>query len=164
MDQVKKFISSEELFSMIEDMLGHHRQAVFTVTGMSMWPFICHGRDRVVVEQYTGTVKVGDIVLLQTGYGNYLLHRVTNVSGEEIETTGDGNCFRDGWFLKSRIRARVCKIIRKGKEIDCHAGRWRLIACIWMGMFPIRKYLLWGLRAISKVIHKKKSKKLKQPD
>ena len=37
-------IASKELFSMIEELLAEGRQAAFTVTGMSMWPFLCHGR------------------------------------------------------------------------------------------------------------------------
>lgn len=39
MDKEKRWISSEELFSAIEELLAENRQAVFTVTGMSMWPF-----------------------------------------------------------------------------------------------------------------------------
>ena len=43
-----------------------------------MWPFICHGRDRVVLSSCTpDQLKVGDIVLFQTPLGNYMLHRIT---------------------------------------------------------------------------------------
>ena len=50
MEKEKKLISSQELFSAIGELLAQGRQAVFTVTGMSMWPFLCHGRDQVVVQ------------------------------------------------------------------------------------------------------------------
>ena len=110
MEKEKKLISSQELFSAIGELLAQGRQAVFTVTGMSMWPFLCHGRDQVVVEACKPEeIRVGDVVLLQTYLGNYLLHRVTKIKGDCFETTGDGNCFRDGYFPFSVVRARVVR-------------------------------------------------------
>ena len=138
----KKLISSKILFTAISEQLAEQRQAVFTVTGMSMWPFICHGRDQVVVGVCnSGSLKRGDIVLLQTPPGNYLLHRITKLKSDRFETTGDGNCFRDGYFPFSCIRAKVVKIIRKGKVIDCTSLGWKLIFRLWMFLYPIRKYI-----------------------
>lgn len=45
----KRWISSELLFTSIIKEFAEGRQAAFTVTGMSMWPFLCHGRDQVIV-------------------------------------------------------------------------------------------------------------------
>lgn len=82
-----------------------------------MWPFLCHGRDSVVVESVAPEqVKKGDIVLLRVNENRYLLHRVTKASPDAIETTGDGNCFRDGAFPRSCIAARVAAVIRNGKK------------------------------------------------
>lgn len=82
MEKEKRFISSEILFSAITEQLVEHRQAAFTVTGMSMWPFLCHGRDRVIVEAcQPDMLRRGDIILLQTHLGNYLLHRITRKKG-----------------------------------------------------------------------------------
>lgn len=137
---------------MIEELLAEGRQAAFTVTGMSMWPFLCHGRDQVVVEACRpDQVRKGDIVLLQTCFGNYLLHRITKVSGDRFETTGDGNCFRDGSFPFSCLRARAVRLIRKERRIECGSTRWKVIFSIWMALFPIRGALLHGLRVISRL-------------
>ena len=46
MDNNTMRISSEILFAAVEEQLAAGRSASFTVTGMSMWPFLCHGRDR----------------------------------------------------------------------------------------------------------------------
>ena len=149
-------IPSKELFSMIEELLAEGRQAAFTVTGMSMWPFLCHGRDQVVVEACRpDEIRKGDIVLLQTYLGNYLLHRVTGITEDRFETTGDGNCFRDGYFTFSCLRARVTRLVRKGKTIECSSIGWKVIFSIWMTLFPMRSVLLRALRKIShlKKIH-----------
>lgn len=92
----KQLLSSELLFSAVEALLAEGRQAAFTVTGMSMWPFLCHGRDQVIVEAFqSNTLRRGDIILLQTQLQNYLLHRITKINTNRFVTTGNGNCFRD---------------------------------------------------------------------
>lgn len=45
MQTEKRWITAQLLFSAISKELASHRRASFTVTGMSMWPFLCHGRD-----------------------------------------------------------------------------------------------------------------------
>ena len=46
----KHLISEHILFEEIRGQLAAGRMVSFTVTGMSMWPFLCHGRDRVVIK------------------------------------------------------------------------------------------------------------------
>ena len=160
MEQEKRWIHSADLFLAIEELLAEGRQAVFTVTGMSMWPFLCHGRDQVVVEACDlEKVKKGDVVLFRTIFGTYLLHRITRMEEDGFVTTGDGNCFRDGKFPYCCIRAKVTCIVRKGKRIDCTSGKWKLISWIWMKLFPIRRCLLWEFRTISSIKNKFKNKK-----
>ncbi len=138
-----KRLAPELLFAAVEEQLALGRKASFTVTGMSMWPFICHGRDQVVVAACDpDSLRVGDIVLFQTPLTNYMLHRVTALRPEAFETTGDGNCFRDGWFPRSCVRAKVETITRDGRTIDCSRLSWRFVFTIWRILFPLRKPLL----------------------
>lgn len=141
-------VSAQELFPVIEELLAEGRQAAFTVTGTSMWPLLCHGRDQVVIEKCApGCLRRGDIVLLRTPLGNYLLHRVTRITDREFETTGDGNCFRDGEFPFSCIRARAVRLVRKGLTIECHNGKYRVLSWIWMRLYLVRRWIfsLWFL-------------------
>lgn len=152
MEQEKRWISPDNLFPAIEELLAEGRQAVFTVTGMSMWPFLCHGRDQVIVERCCfSSLKTGDIVLFQTPLGNYMLHRITDLGDSDFETTGDGNCFRDGRFPSACIKAKACTLIRKGAEIPCDALFWRIVFGIWSVCFPIRSSLLRILKKVSQL-------------
>ena len=64
-------IHSSELFLTLLPMLEESRKAVFTVSGMSMWPFICHGRDQVIVTACDPQMlKIGDIILFQPQFAN----------------------------------------------------------------------------------------------
>ena len=144
-------LAPEALFSAVEEQLAVGRGASFTVTGMSMWPFICHGRDQVVVTACDpASLRIGDIVLFQTPLGNYMLHRITGLRADAFETTGDGNCFRDGWFSRECVRARVVSICRAGKTIDCDARCWRFAFRVWAFLFPIRGGLLRLLRRVGR--------------
>lgn len=135
-------VSAQVLFPIIKELLAEGQQAAFTVTGMSMWPFLCHGRDQVVLDVCTPeTLKVGDILLFQTKVGNYMLHRVTALRANQFQTTGDGNSFRDGWFSNTCILGRVVRFIRKGKTVDCYSRKYRIICRLWMFLFPIRKWI-----------------------
>ena len=143
MQTEKQWISSEILFTAILEQLKENRKAVFIVTGMSMWPFLCHGRDQVVIEKCDlKKLTTGDIVLFQTNQGHYLLHRITKIENGKFQSTGDGNCFRDGWFELSCIRAKVAYLIRKDKRIDCDLLRWKIVFKLWNILFPVRGFLL----------------------
>lgn len=37
--------------------------------------------------------------------------------------------------------ARVCKIIRDGKEVVCDELKWKALFRLWMFLFPIRKWI-----------------------
>lgn len=142
METEKQWVTSKVLFSAIEELLAEGRQAAFTVTGMSMWPFLCHGRDQVIVEAcQPETLRRGDIILLQTYLGNYLLHRITKVTPEGFVTTGDGNFFRDGEFPALCVRARAVSLVRKGKTVRCSGWKWKVMSQIWMALFPVRKLM-----------------------
>lgn len=119
MIEEKRWISSNDLFLAIGELLAENKQAVFTITGNSMWPFLAHGRDQVIIEKCNiAEIKKGDIVLFRTIYGNYILHRITKIMNHRFESTGDGLCQRDGSFELDCIEAKVVKLIRKGKIID----------------------------------------------
>lgn len=152
MAEKKQFISGKILFTAISEQLACSRQAVFTVTGMSMWPFICHVRDKVIV----GAVKpenlqAGDIILFQAAEEKFLLHRITHLYTDYFETTGDGNLFRDGKFPYPCVIARVNQVIRNGKTMDCNCFGWKLLSRVWMALFPVRRQMLAFVRLAGKL-------------
>ena len=151
-DTDKQLIASELLFTAIAEELANGHDASFTVTGMSMWPFILHGRDTVILTSCdTSQLQKGDVILFQTPLKNYMLRRITGLKDNQFETTGDGNCFRDGWFDKGCIIGKVTEIDRDGKRIDTDCFKWKMIFRIWMALFPVRSCLLELLRFAGKI-------------
>ena len=148
----KTGVHAHELFETLLPMLEEGHRAIIPVSGMSMWPFICHGRDQAILEACRGDdLHIGDIILFRTPLGNYMLHRVTALRPDAFETTGDGNCFRDGWFPRDCAKAKAISIRRNGHTIDCTAPGWRFIFACWRVLFPVRKPLLRLLQQIGRV-------------
>jgi len=152
MTEQHEYMETSQLFSLVEEQLGLGRKASFTVTGMSMWPFLCHGRDSVILRApVSEEIKVGDIVLLKIPvYEKYLLHRVTKLRDGRVQTTGDNNCFRDGLFPISCIIGVVDSLERKGKAIPVTSRPYRVASSLWRVLYPIRPVLLKLLRLVSK--------------
>ena len=141
----KHLIAEHILFEEIKNQLAAGRMISFTVTGMSMWPFLCHGRDQVVIKLLgEENLKKGDIILFQTSNGKYILHRITRIKDDKIQTTGDGNYYHDGWITKECVIAKVDHIMRKGQKILMTDHKWRVLSDLWMRLFFIRKFLISG--------------------
>ncbi len=143
MERKVKRVPAEILFQVIGESLKENQNAIFTVTGNSMWPFIGHGRDQVEVAPVKcSELKKGDIVLFKTQRGAYILHRIMKLTDKGMITAGDGNTYIDGEFPRTSALAKVTKIIRKGKTLNCHSLTWKFIFAMWRITFPIRPFLL----------------------
>ena len=143
----KQYISAEDLFAEVQDVFQMDYEAEFTVTGNSMWPFMRHGRDQVVLQKCdVAQLRKMDIVLFKIEE-KYILHRITARKGDLIQTTGDKNCFRDPWVPASSVIGRVTKIKRKGKVLCLEKRRWKFLGAAWNLLFPIRTWVLklWNL-------------------
>ena len=139
-----------ELFENVRQFLHDGCFASFTVTGNSMWPFLRHGKDHVVLEPCPEeALKKGDIVLFMPEQGRYLLHRIDWVRDRQFRTAGDGNCFRDGIFNQNCVVGRVVTVVRKGKEISCANWIYLLLSGIWMALYWARPVLLKVLRMLA---------------
>lgn len=143
MNRTIRNVSTHDLFPIIEELLAQNRQAIFTVKGRSMLPFIGDNRDQVVLEKRDFTkLKKGDIILFQYDWGKYVLHRIYNASDLGYQTIGDGLISFDEWIRPNQVKGVVVKIIRKGKEIDCNSKIWKFIFYLWQILLPIRGILL----------------------
>lgn len=155
MEKITRKVSTHDLFPIIEELLAMDRQAIFTVKGRSMIPFIGDNRDQVVLDKKdSSNLKVGDIILFKNKYNNYILHRIYSISQEGYLTIGDGNLHFDGYVKSNQIIGVVIKIVRKNKEIDCNSKYWKLIFHLWMKLLPIRRTLLKICTNLSKIKRK----------
>lgn len=135
-------LSPEVLFESINQLLQEGYDAEFTVTGNSMWPLLCHNRDRVTLRAVgEKPIRKGDIILFKAEQG-YLLHRVMKLKDGFVQTAGDYNCYYDECVSSQSIIGRVVGVTRKERYISCSNLLYRFGSFLWRVLFPLRPILL----------------------
>ena len=107
--------------------------------GDSMRPLIRRGLDPVTIVPLKKPPKVGDVVLITTGGGRYVVHRVWKLCGNEIRTLGDNCVIPDPWIHRDCVLGQVICYSRRGRRHRLDTAAARLWGKFWMAMFPIRK-------------------------
>lgn len=140
-------------------LLGQAVPVRVQVNGDSMRPLLRRRRDYVTIVPMDRPPCVGDIVLFpgkRLG-GDYVLHRVLRIKGQRMQTLGDGCLHPDAWMDIGQAWGRATRIERGRLTIDTCCIFWRVVAFMWMGLYPIRKWLClpgracrWIKRIVSK--------------
>jgi hypothetical protein len=109
-----------------------------------MRPFLENGRDKALLRK-AEEVKVGDPVLAEIHPGHYVLHRIVDITGDQVTLRGDGNLGTEQCQL-SDVKAIAIGFYRKRREKldsikDC---KWRIYSWWWVRLLPLRRYLLFA--------------------
>ena len=116
-------------------LAGGHRVR-FIAAGASMRPFIQDGDILEVAPLSRNRIHLGDVLLVVTGGGRVLAHRVVKIrqqAGNSIFLIkGDSSASTDGWFEIKNILGRVEILEHAGLVLNLTsvAQRWR--AWIWI--------------------------------
>ena len=101
---------------MLARLLKEGKPIRFVAQGRSMWPWIRAG-DLVRIVPVEGPLRRGDIVLIERGPGDLLLHRLMEHQEGQLRLRGDHRAQDDGWFDRSQAIGRLVAIERKGRAI-----------------------------------------------
>lgn len=124
----------------LKELIENGKQVRINVSGSSMSPLICHQRDSVLLEPIRRELKRGDIVFYQRTNGQYVLHRICKIDGEEnIYCIGDAQKDVEGPLKKEQFFAIVTSINRKGKWISPGDFWWEFFEHVWLRMIPARR-------------------------
>lgn len=142
----KLVMSNHTLVTEISRLVNEGTHVTFVPKGSSMLPFIRGERDSVVLIKDDNIMPL-DIVLAKVG-DSYVIHRILSIDGERVTLMGDGNLFGKEYCLRNDILAKVVKIIKGDKQIDCTGISHRRKALLWKRLLPVRRYLLAIYRRI----------------
>ncbi|MBR5104597.1 MAG: S24/S26 family peptidase [Bacteroidales bacterium] len=136
---VDKKIMMEE----IRTLISEGRTVELTAKGYSMNPFIMHLRDTIALGPWKDEdIRKGTVVLAQTTYGDYVVHRIISRDGETVTLLGDGNI---GITEKAHIKdiiGRMYSVKRKERTYKVKGLAWRLYSWLWMQITPVKRYPL----------------------
>lgn len=155
----RRTVPMKELAEVVKLQLNSGGRSTLAVTGNSMRPMLASGRDSVILI-LPGNEKKGDVVLYQRENGQYVLHRIIDVTEDGYIISGDNQAMREP-VKKQQLVAVMEGFIRKGKTYSKDAKIYRLYQTMWVELFFLRwLYITAGrLRAglrrrIRKIIHK----------
>ena len=141
----------EELIPILQLQLEQGGKAPLQVTGNSMYPMLCHRRDRVMLEPVSGEVRKGELIFYHRENGAYILHRMIKPVDENTMICCGDNQHEPETVKRSQVIARVAEFTRKGKAYPVSHKGYRLYVWLWTGTFPMRKTLLKLRRWLGRV-------------
>lgn len=134
-------LSSEELTSLLPDLLKDNGCIPLRVTGYSMRPLLRHEQDTVWLRACPKKIRPGQILLYQRFDGKLVLHRVHRIlSGNRYRMNGDAQAWCE-IIHHDQLIAEAHEIQRGSHRIPCRSLTMRLWAILWRTTRPFRPIL-----------------------
>ena len=132
-------LGTREYIDILRTVIDEGKEVNMRVLGSSMAPFVVHERDTIYFKRPERKLKKGDIAFFQRNNGQYVVHRIYKIKGDEYYFVGDNQTLIEGPIEKGQIFATVTRVIRKGKEIRPGDPWWLFFEKIWINMIPLRR-------------------------
>lgn len=132
-------LGTREYIDILRTVIDEGKEVNMRVLGSSMAPFVVHERDTIYFKRPERKLKKGDIAFFQRNNGQYVVHRIYKIIGDEYYFVGDNQTLIEGPIEKGQIFATVTRVIRKGKEIRPGDPWWLFFQKIWINMIPLRR-------------------------
>lgn len=145
---------TEQYIDSLLSVLQEGQEVPLLIVGHSMEPFLIHERDMVLLSPTHSGIKKGDIVLFRRKDGQYILHRIYKIKGDDVYSVGDNQnlCDIEGPMKKEQICAVACRAKRHGVEICEKNLIWRFFQREWLWTIrwrPLMKKILTVLSSCS---------------
>lgn len=140
--------SNKELIPEIIKLLDSGHTVTLKLRGNSMRPFLEDGRDKALLK-HPENISEGVPVLAEISKGQFVLHRIAKIEGNNVTLLGDGNLTPEHCTVND-IKGQVIGFYRKGRDkMDRTDGRkWLIYSRLWTALRPFRRYLLFIYRHI----------------
>ena len=138
----------------IETVINKYGFYSGNIFGDSMFPLLKYKTDVVYLEKPSENYvpKKYDIILYRRNSGQLVLHRIVNVSGEQLVICGDGETTKEYGVTKEQIIAVLTKYYRGEKPCTIDGFFYRLYSKYWCATFFTRKFKLKILKFINRLL------------
>lgn len=145
-----KTISNEFFMPAIKELIDSGKNVKLTITGTSMLPLLRHEIDMVELGAFSGTLRIGDIVLIKQENGAYVLHRTITIDeyANTFHMVGDAQVTVEGPLRYDQIVAIVLAYHKKGKRREVTNFMYKIYIFFWMKTKRFRPRILRTLRKL----------------
>lgn len=147
---MKSKLDTRAYVSILKDLVEQGEEVNMYVLGSSMAPFVVHKRDVIYFKQPKRKLKKGDIAFFKRRNGQYVVHRIYKIKGDDYYFVGDNQTMIEGPIKRSQIFAIVTKVKRKDKIIKPGDFWWKFFSKVWIRIIPIRCLFVKGYKFIKK--------------
>ncbi|MBQ3284308.1 MAG: S24/S26 family peptidase [Ruminococcus sp.] len=126
--------------STFEQVIAEEGVLVYSNVGDSMYPLI-KPRDLLVIKKPELPMKRLDIPLYKRDNGQYVLHRIVGVRGDEYLICGDNRVDVERGITDRHIIGMLTDIIRDGESISVYSFKKRVYAHLWSDFRPIKRVI-----------------------
>ncbi|MCH5300392.1 MAG: S24/S26 family peptidase [Ruminococcus sp.] len=141
--------------STFEAEIAKHGWLIYTNVGDSMMPLLRQGKDLLIISRKpAGRLKKYDVPLYKRDSGQYVLHRILKVRGNDYVLCGDNRWQRETGVTDRHVIGILTAVIRDDKTISVTNWKYRLYVHLWCDLFFIRAMILW-LKALPRRIKRK---------
>ena len=135
----QKITSLEYLMPVFRERLAAGQSIRFAPQGRSMLPMLREGIDQVVISPITGELKKYDIPLYQRENGQYVLHRIVEIS-DTYTCIGDNQFVKERGIKREQMIAVVTAFERNGRKYKTNNGSYQLYCRLWDHSRQIRHF------------------------
>lgn len=136
-----RVVDTREYVSVLKELVDEGKVVSMLIAGNSMSPFLCHQRDYIYFKKPDQKLKRGDMVFYQRKNGQYIMHRIYKIRGEDYYMVGDAQQVIEGPLKREQIFAVVIKVKRKEKWIEPGDFWWKFFEKVWIRVVPMRELI-----------------------
>ncbi len=140
-------ISLKEIYPIIKEKIESNGIVRLPITGTSMLPLLVWDRDSVEIVKCHKPEKC-DIIFYRRDDGQFVLHRIVGKDENGYILCGDNQWVKEYNIQNRHIIGVVSSIIRKNKQFAVTKLSYRIYSKLWVGILPIRRYVLVASRKI----------------
>ena len=137
--------------STFEQVIAEDGVLIYTNVGNSMYPLI-KPRDLLVIKPPVFPLKRLDIPLYKRDNGQYVLHRIVKVRGNEYWMCGDNRVEYERGITDRHVIGMLTDIIRDGETFSVYSLKYRVYAHLWSDFRPVKRVVFRIRRMINKKV------------
>ncbi|MBQ7133531.1 MAG: S24/S26 family peptidase [Ruminococcus sp.] len=153
-DKPLREIDTAEYLNALCSILSQGEGVSTVVTGSSMAPFLISNKSWVYLEKTENKLSKGDIALYVRSNGDFVLHRVYKVDGDDLYFVGDAQSVIEGPVPHSRVKGVVTKYKRRKNWHDTSTLVWRFFSKIWIRNIKFRCFAMKTYFSFRRFLHK----------
>lgn len=142
-----KIVDIHAYIPVLMDLVEQGETVCLPITGSSMVPFLVHGRDQIRFQKPDRPLRRGDLAFFQRPNGDYVMHRVCQITPQGCYFLGDNQQTIEGPIPTQRVFGLITQVCHKGKWIGPGDFWWDFFAGPWLTLRTCRPLLrkLYGL-------------------